>query len=76
MFDGGSDVLGFGPWIPTESERSLMVRVRQELKHELEQVICAQLINYYKTKTKYLKSIWFYMNDLLTNVEALFVCLV
>ncbi|KAJ4874998.1 KNOX2 protein [Raphanus sativus] len=31
------DVLGFGPWIPTESERSLMVRVRQELKHELEQ---------------------------------------
>lgn len=35
MFDGGSDVLGFGPWIPTESERSLMVRVRQELKHGL-----------------------------------------
>ncbi|KAJ0248575.1 Homeobox protein knotted-1-like 3 [Hirschfeldia incana] len=40
MFDGGGgglDVLGFGPLIPTESERSLMERVRQELKHELKQ---------------------------------------
>ncbi|ESQ32055.1 hypothetical protein EUTSA_v10004250mg [Eutrema salsugineum] len=37
MFDGGLDVLGFGPLIPTESERSLMERVRQELKHELKQ---------------------------------------
>ncbi|XP_065848795.1 homeobox protein knotted-1-like 3 isoform X2 [Euphorbia lathyris] len=33
----GSDTLGFGPLIPTESERSLMERVRQELKHELKQ---------------------------------------
>ncbi|WCJ30355.1 Homeobox protein knotted-1-like 3 [Euphorbia peplus] len=32
-----SDALGFGPLIPTESERSLMERVRQELKHELKQ---------------------------------------
>ncbi|KAF8393091.1 hypothetical protein HHK36_021332 [Tetracentron sinense] len=31
----GADTMGFGPLIPTESERSLMERVRQELKHEL-----------------------------------------
>ncbi|OWM86751.1 homeobox protein knotted-1-like 2 isoform X2 [Punica granatum] len=40
LFDGsldGTDSLGFGPLIPTESERSLMERVRQELKHELKQ---------------------------------------
>ncbi|KAL0447307.1 UNVERIFIED_CONTAM: Homeobox protein knotted-1-like 3 [Sesamum latifolium] len=38
LFDGsldGPDSMGFGPLIPTESERSLMERVRQELKHEL-----------------------------------------
>ncbi|XP_009770424.1 homeobox protein knotted-1-like LET12 isoform X1 [Nicotiana sylvestris] len=35
-FDG-SDSMGFGPLVPTESERSLMERVRQELKHELKQ---------------------------------------
>ncbi|KAI3467980.1 hypothetical protein Pfo_024643 [Paulownia fortunei] len=38
LFDGsldGADGMGFGPLIPTESERSLMERVRQELKHEL-----------------------------------------
>lgn len=42
MFDGsleGPDSMGFGPLIPTETERSLMERVRQELKHELKQVI-------------------------------------
>ena len=33
----GPDSMGFGPLIPTESERSLMERVRQELKHELKQ---------------------------------------
>ncbi|XP_021739258.1 homeobox protein knotted-1-like 3 isoform X2 [Chenopodium quinoa] len=40
LFDGGldgADTMGFGPLIPTESERSLMERVRQELKHELKQ---------------------------------------
>lgn len=41
LFDGGgldgTDSLGFGPLIPTENERSLMERVRQELKHELKQ---------------------------------------
>nr|GMC61377.1 homeobox protein knotted-1-like LET12 isoform X2 [Ipomoea batatas] len=31
----GEDTMGFGPLVPTESERSLMERVRQELKHEL-----------------------------------------
>lgn len=39
LFDGsldGHDGMGFG--LPTESERSLMERVRQELKHELKQV--------------------------------------
>ncbi|KAL3650671.1 hypothetical protein CASFOL_007074 [Castilleja foliolosa] len=38
LFDGtfdGPDSMGFGPLVPTESERSLMERVRQELKHEL-----------------------------------------
>ncbi|XVE53567.1 hypothetical protein DITRI_Ditri03aG0013200 [Diplodiscus trichospermus] len=38
LFDGsleGPDSMGFGPLIPTDSERSLMERVRQELKHEL-----------------------------------------
>lgn len=41
LFDGsldGPDSMGFGPLVPTESERSLMERVRQELKHELKQV--------------------------------------
>ncbi|KAI4379882.1 hypothetical protein MLD38_006123 [Melastoma candidum] len=40
LFDGsldGTDTLGFGPLIPTDAERSLMERVRQELKHELKQ---------------------------------------
>ena len=42
LFDGsldGADNMGFGPLIPTENERSLMERVRQELKHELKQVM-------------------------------------
>lgn len=34
----GYDMMGFGPLHPTESERSLMERVRQELKLELKQV--------------------------------------
>lgn len=41
LYDGsldGTDNLGFGPLVPTESERSLMERVRQELKHDLKQV--------------------------------------
>ncbi|KAJ0681488.1 putative transcription factor Homeodomain-TALE-KNOX family [Helianthus annuus] len=40
LFDGsldGQDSMGFGPLVPTESERSLMERVRQELKHDLKQ---------------------------------------
>ncbi|XP_047332646.1 homeobox protein knotted-1-like LET12 [Impatiens glandulifera] len=40
LFDGsldGPDNMGFGPLVPTETERSLMERVRQELKHELKQ---------------------------------------
>lgn len=36
---GGNDLMGFGPLLPTESERSLMERVRQELKIELKQVM-------------------------------------
>ena len=32
------DMMGFGPLLPTESERSLMERVRHELKIELKQV--------------------------------------
>lgn len=41
LFDGsldGQDTMGFGPLVPTENERSLMERVRHELKHELKQV--------------------------------------
>lgn len=40
VYDGnfdGPDNMGFGPLVPTESERTLMERVRQELKHELKQ---------------------------------------
>ncbi|KAI4344233.1 hypothetical protein L6164_011483 [Bauhinia variegata] len=40
LYDGsldGADSLGFGPLVPTESERSLMERVRHELKHDLKQ---------------------------------------
>ncbi|KAL8127952.1 homeobox protein knotted-1-like 11 isoform X1 [Apium graveolens] len=40
LFEGsldGQDSMGFGPLVPTESERTLMERVRQELKHELKQ---------------------------------------
>ncbi|KAG6478275.1 hypothetical protein ZIOFF_061710 [Zingiber officinale] len=37
-FMDGSENMGFGPLVPTESERSLMERVRQELKLELKQV--------------------------------------
>ncbi|XP_010525937.1 PREDICTED: homeobox protein knotted-1-like 5 [Tarenaya hassleriana] len=40
-YDVNSDspdcLTGFGPLVPTERERSLMERVRQELKHELKQ---------------------------------------
>lgn len=44
MFDGndGSDGMGFGPLILTEGERSLIERVRHELKSELKQVITLQ----------------------------------
>ena len=45
----GHDLMGFGPLLPTESERSLMERVRQELKIELKQVIFC-----YFCKTRYL----------------------
>lgn len=41
LYDGildGPDSMGFGPLVPTETERSLMERVRHELKHELKQV--------------------------------------
>ncbi|RWR87852.1 homeobox protein HD1-like protein [Cinnamomum micranthum f. kanehirae] len=33
----GHDLMGFGPLLPTDAERSLMERVRQELKIELKQ---------------------------------------
>ncbi|XAR69414.1 hypothetical protein NMG60_11000980 [Bertholletia excelsa] len=40
IFDGnldGPESMSFGPLIPTESEKTLMESVRQELKHELKQ---------------------------------------
>ncbi|KAI5441111.1 homeobox protein knotted-1-like 3 isoform X2 [Lathyrus oleraceus] len=42
--DGG-DSLSFGPLVPTESERSLMERVRQELKHELKQGYKSKIVD-------------------------------
>lgn len=50
LYDGsldGHDSMGFGPLVPTESERSLMERVRQELKHELKQVSLKDLSRLY-----------------------------
>ena len=32
-----NDSSGFGPLVPSETERTLMERVRQELKHDLKQ---------------------------------------
>ncbi|MFS7914795.1 putative transcription factor Homeodomain-TALE-KNOX family [Helianthus anomalus] len=48
LFDGsldGHDSMGFGPLVPTESEKSLMERVRQELKHELKQGYKEKLVD-------------------------------
>ncbi|XP_024375368.1 homeobox protein knotted-1-like 3 isoform X2 [Physcomitrium patens] len=36
---------GFGPLVPTESERTLMERVRQELKYELKQGYRARIVD-------------------------------
>lgn len=40
------DLMGFGPLLPTETERSLMERVRQELKIELKQVMTIYIYIY------------------------------
>ena len=57
MFDGsldGSDcMMGFGPLVPTERERSLVERVKKELKHELKQVVAMFTSNYAKTHLCY-----------------------
>ncbi|XP_062178668.1 homeobox protein knotted-1-like 11 isoform X2 [Phragmites australis] len=47
MFDGNdaSDGMGFGPLMLTEGERSLVERVRQELKHELKQGYREKLVD-------------------------------
>ncbi|KAH9296927.1 hypothetical protein KI387_028609, partial [Taxus chinensis] len=48
LYDGsldGHDNGGFGPLIPTETERSLMERVRQELKHDLKQGYKARIVD-------------------------------
>ncbi|TVU03114.1 hypothetical protein EJB05_51367 [Eragrostis curvula] len=47
MFDGndGSDGMGFGPLMLTEGERSLVERVRQELKNELKQGYKEKLVD-------------------------------
>lgn len=41
----GTDSMGMGFGLPTESERSLMERVRQELKHELKQGYKEKLVD-------------------------------
>lgn len=43
------DLMGFGPLLPTETERSLMERVRQELKIELKQVVTTYIYIYLYT---------------------------
>lgn len=51
FYDGsldGPDSMGFGPLVPTESERSLMERIRQELKHELKQVSIHEFVQLHK----------------------------
>lgn len=48
--DGSHDMMGFGPLLPTESERSLMERVRQELKIELKQVLNRLFFSYHAIK--------------------------
>ncbi|KAB8086163.1 hypothetical protein EE612_009317 [Oryza sativa] len=47
MFDGndGSDGMGFGPLMLTEGERSLVERVRHELKNELKQGYKEKLVD-------------------------------
>ncbi|KAG8075139.1 hypothetical protein GUJ93_ZPchr0006g45858 [Zizania palustris] len=47
LFDGndGSDGMGFSPLMLTEGERSLIERVRQELKHELKQGYREKLVD-------------------------------
>lgn len=47
MGSDGHDLMGFGPLMPTDSERSLMERVRQELKIELKQVHACIVINFF-----------------------------
>lgn len=53
MGGDGHDMMGFGPLLPTESERSLMDRVRQELKLELKQVTCQYILIYFPLKIHY-----------------------
>jgi hypothetical protein len=50
----GHDMMGFGPLMPTDSERSLMERVRQELKMELKQVhtLYTYIYTHYTSKKK------------------------
>ncbi|CAL1358945.1 unnamed protein product [Linum trigynum] len=48
MYEGSldaMDTMGFGPLVPTETERSLMERVRLELKHELKQGYKEKLVD-------------------------------
>ncbi|CAN1290344.1 Homeobox protein knotted-1-like 3 [Linum perenne] len=48
LYDGSMDAMdtmGFGPLVPTETERSLMERVRLELKHELKQGYKEKLVD-------------------------------
>jgi hypothetical protein len=45
FFDASIDSMGFGPLVPTEIERTLIERVRQELKHELKQDYKGKLVD-------------------------------
>lgn len=59
----GHDIMGFGPLLPTESERSLMERVRQELKIELKQVIFLNFAGNVMSSEKYCSFILYRHNS-------------
>lgn len=72
---------GYGPLVPTETERSLMERVRQELKHELKQaktylwlISIESFLDYYSFLSKF--SIYINsprLSHLITKLSRVFI---
>lgn len=64
----GHDMMGFGPLLPTESERTLMERVRQELKIELKQVVFfVQSITIHMQSSFLIKMSYFFFFSVFAN---------